>query len=786
MGKKKKDNSKIIKILEVLKSILQFTDAPVLFMVEKILKHYKNETANKDDATLALLDNDNFYNKLETMIEKSLEKQLFNKIEQVLENNKKEVIVITTHLAEDDDLLSSANEILGHILSADSYIEVLREKIDNASKGNINKYAPFMRNLFKQFGNSLNIISELKKAKFKPEDISNFVITYQKGCELFLLGKTSEANKIFTDLCLQIEYSEQINLALAFTQCLENQYQQAYNTLSLIKEKDKYTNEVTDKLASVNKGIQINQVINEKYTILSFLQSGGMGEIYLAKDINDKIFAIKVLKEEFTHDDRFIKRFEKEANLLKTINDPFTVTFYESGKTSGRAYYVMQFIDGLTLQEYLYKNGKLNYKEFYYLAKNLLKTLANIHEQKVIHRDISPANIIIKQSDDIIDRPYKNQIHHITVNEFINQGNPYLIGLFIDFGIGRQEEEIECTITKCSFNRKYAPYEQVTHGQTTTASDYYSLWLSLLETLTYPKHPDKFDAPNFPNSFKIFFEKCIASHPKERLSDYNEIQKSLTDLYINVIAPEDFPQISDLVNNYQKDPNDENTLNLLLELYKSGADLDVIIKILLSKPEYANHQIGIQLIEEIYTNLYIDKAPQETALLPTKGINVDGITRNYMVIKTKYSTETKTYLEQIEKTKENITTLYPNLNEENQKFVDTINKKIEIIEELKKNETIVNNLQIKELTTEVVNQVAQKNDHLEKDNYQQTTKKTLTSNIQEAAMTSYDELKAKIQKIENESIENNKLHKLQEKVTKIEELLKKMTTLLIMKYLLYA
>jgi serine/threonine protein kinase/Tfp pilus assembly protein PilF len=134
------------------------------------------------------------------------------------------------------------------------------------------------------------------------------------------------------------------------------------------------------------------------YEILGNLGSGGMGEVYLARDTKlGRKIALKILPAEFSTDEKRLRRFEQEARLASNLNHPNICTIHEIGETNdGRRFIVMEYVDGVTLREHT-KDRRVPSSEALDLATQIASALSAAHEIGIIHRDIKPENIMIRR-----------------------------------------------------------------------------------------------------------------------------------------------------------------------------------------------------------------------------------------------------------------------------------------------------------------------------------------------------------------------------------------------------
>ena len=141
------------------------------------------------------------------------------------------------------------------------------------------------------------------------------------------------------------------------------------------------------------------RLLGNRYEIIEKIGSGGMATVYKAKcHVLNRYVAIKILRDEFTTDDEFIKRFEVEAQSAASITHPNIVSVYDVGADGNLYYIVMELIKGKTLKEIIVEEkGPLPWKWSVNIAGQIASALETAHKNHIIHRDIKPHNIIITE-----------------------------------------------------------------------------------------------------------------------------------------------------------------------------------------------------------------------------------------------------------------------------------------------------------------------------------------------------------------------------------------------------
>ena len=138
------------------------------------------------------------------------------------------------------------------------------------------------------------------------------------------------------------------------------------------------------------------------YLILDHLGTGGMGQVYLAKDSRlDRIVALKILAADVVADKRRMQRFRREAKVASSLNQPNILTIYESGEVDTLTYIAAEYVDGETLRDHL-RNKRLKLGEILDISIQMLAALDAAHEARIIHRDLKPENVMIRRRDQVV------------------------------------------------------------------------------------------------------------------------------------------------------------------------------------------------------------------------------------------------------------------------------------------------------------------------------------------------------------------------------------------------
>ncbi len=141
----------------------------------------------------------------------------------------------------------------------------------------------------------------------------------------------------------------------------------------------------------------MNKMISDRYMIVTSLGEGGMADVYLAVDtILNREVAIKILRGELSSDPVTLLRFQREANAASKLDHPNVVDVYDVGESEGRHYIVMEYVRGRTLKQLISQRGALDKREAVDIMMQLTSAVQHAHENQIIHRDIKPQNVLVK------------------------------------------------------------------------------------------------------------------------------------------------------------------------------------------------------------------------------------------------------------------------------------------------------------------------------------------------------------------------------------------------------
>ena len=144
------------------------------------------------------------------------------------------------------------------------------------------------------------------------------------------------------------------------------------------------------------------QKINDRYEIIKSIGEGGMANVYLAKDIIlDRNVAIKILRGDLAGDEKFVRRFQREALSASSLSHPNIVEMYDVGEDNGTYYIVMEYVQGMTLKQLIKKKGSLSLSEAIDIMLQITDGIKAAHDSYIIHRDLKPSNLLVNSNCDL-------------------------------------------------------------------------------------------------------------------------------------------------------------------------------------------------------------------------------------------------------------------------------------------------------------------------------------------------------------------------------------------------
>ena len=276
----------------------------------------------------------------------------------------------------------------------------------------------------------------------------------------------------------------------------------------------------------------IGKKLDGLYEVKELIGSGGMANVYKAVMLGRNgpvpagtVVAVKVLRQEYTHDPELVRRFKNESKAISLLNHPNIVKVYDVSVNDQLQYIVMEYVDGMTLREYLNeRGGKLTSRETVHFISQILKALEHAHANGVVHRDIKPQNIMLLDNGQL---------------------------RMMDFGIARiSRAENQLLSGKAMGSVHYISPEQAKGDETDCTSDIYSVGIMMYEMLSGQLPFDAEDAvevaikqisdqpkslheiaPQVPAALVEITEKAMAKLPQNRYASAREMLDAL-DAYV--------------------------------------------------------------------------------------------------------------------------------------------------------------------------------------------------------------------------------------------------------------
>ena len=297
----------------------------------------------------------------------------------------------------------------------------------------------------------------------------------------------------------------------------------------------------------------IGQTFDGRYDIKRVIGVGGMAVVFEAYDnVMKRTVAVKMLKDEISHDTQSVKRFINESKAVAMLSHPNIVKIYDVSVKENRKYIVMERVDGITLKSYLNKKGALSMRETLQFTEQILMALEHAHSKGVIHRDIKPQNILL----------LKNGVIKVT-----------------DFGIAKLPNTETVTMTdKAIGTVYYISPEQASGKKVDTRTDIYSLGVLMYEMVTgklpfnadspvsvalmhvkdQPKKPSEI-VPNIPKGLEQIILAAMEKRPDKRIQSASQMLRLIDRVKRN----------PDMVFKTKKEPGEITQLDMSLKKSKT-------------------------------------------------------------------------------------------------------------------------------------------------------------------------------------------------------------------------
>ena len=270
----------------------------------------------------------------------------------------------------------------------------------------------------------------------------------------------------------------------------------------------------------------IGQLLDGRYELLEVIGTGGMAVVYKARCHRlNRLVAVKVLKDEFSADEDFLRRFRAEGEAVAMLSHPNIVQVFDVSASEDANYIVMELIDGISLKQYMEVKGILNWKETLHFATQIAKGLEPAHSRGIVHRDIKPHNVMVLKNGSV---------------------------KVMDFGIAQVMNKSNTLTKEALGSVHYISPEQAKGSFTDSRSDIYSLGVVMFEMMT-GRPPYDGDSPvavaiqhinggaprptslnpNIPVGMEQIIMKAMALEPKDRYSSATELLSDLEEFRKN-------------------------------------------------------------------------------------------------------------------------------------------------------------------------------------------------------------------------------------------------------------
>ena len=264
----------------------------------------------------------------------------------------------------------------------------------------------------------------------------------------------------------------------------------------------------------------IGRLLDNRYEILEIIGTGGMAVVYKARCHRlNRLVAIKILKDEFSRDEEFRRRFHAEGEAVAMLSHPNIVQVFDVSSSDNANFIVMELVDGISMKQYMERKGVLNWKETLHFSMQIAKGLEHAHSRGIVHRDIKPHNVMVLKNGSV---------------------------KVMDFGIARVMSKSNTLTKEALGSVHYISPEQAKGGYTDNRSDLYSLSVVMYEMMTgRPPYDGESPVavaiqhinggaampttlnPNIPTGLEQIIMKGMSLEPNDR---YNSATEMLRDM----------------------------------------------------------------------------------------------------------------------------------------------------------------------------------------------------------------------------------------------------------------
>ncbi len=261
----------------------------------------------------------------------------------------------------------------------------------------------------------------------------------------------------------------------------------------------------------------VGTLFNDRYQVLEVLGSGGTSVVYKAKDILlNRLVTIKILREQFARDEKFVSRFRNEAQAVARLSHPNIVSIYDVAFAEGVHYLIMEYVEGGSLKEYIDQHGPLPVDETLDIFHQLLSALQHAHENNVIHRDIKPHNILLDVKHNVRVTDFGLAV---TTTNLTNQTNNDVMGS-VYYMSPEQIKGEQITAATDTYSAGLLLYEMLCHRRPFTGDSAVEIARQHLKGNVTPPHKLN---PDIPTELSSFVMKAVRRDKQLRFADAGQM-----------------------------------------------------------------------------------------------------------------------------------------------------------------------------------------------------------------------------------------------------------------------